>query len=77
MRTTVDLPPDIYEYARDLAHTQRTSLSGAIVQIIRRSMHQLPDVELRDDPETGLTLMHFGDGPITTEQVRELLADDE
>ena len=76
MRTTVDLPADVYDYARDLAHVERTSLSGAIVAIIRRNMHSLPDAELREDPETGLTVMHFGDGPITTEQVSALLDED-
>jgi hypothetical protein len=73
MRTTVDLPDDVYEYARDLAHVERISVSAAIVSIIRRNMHSLPDAELREDPETGLTVMHFGDGRITTEQVSALL----
>lgn len=77
MRTTVDLPDDVYEYARDLAHVNRTSLSGAIVEIVRRNMRRLPAVGLRDDREIGLTVMHFGDGPITSEQVRALLDDDE
>lgn len=35
MRTTIDLPPDLHELARQLAHDGRRSLSDVIADLIR------------------------------------------
>lgn len=76
MRTTVDLPDDIYRYVRNLAHDHQVSLSKAVVEVIERGMHRLPEPQLGRDQLTGFTVMHFGGGAITTEDVRAL-EDDE
>lgn len=76
MRTTIDLPEDIYKHARDLAHDGHRTLSQAVVELIERGMHRLPEPQLRNDPLTGLTVMHFGGRQITNEDVRSL-EDDE
>lgn len=38
MRTTVDLPDDIHELARQLAHDERRSMSDVIADLIRRGI---------------------------------------
>ena len=72
MRTTVDLSEQVYEHARNLAHLRRRSLSQTLAELIERGMAQLAEPELREDPMTGLTVMHFGEGTITHEDVRSL-----
>ncbi len=76
MRTTIDLPEHIYRHARNLAHDRHSTLSLAVVELIERGMTRLPEAQLRKDPITGLTVLHFGGAKITTEDVRSL-EDDE
>jgi hypothetical protein len=76
MRTTIDLPDDVYQHARNLAHDRHTTLSQAVVELIERGMTRLPEPQLRKSPITGLTVMHFGGPVITAEDVRSL-EDDE
>jgi predicted transcriptional regulator len=38
MRTTVDLPDDLHELARQLAHDERRSMSEVIADLIRRGI---------------------------------------
>jgi hypothetical protein len=76
MRTTIDLPDDIYRHARNLAHDRHGTLSQAVVELIQRGMTRLPEAQLRKDPITGLTVMHFGGPMITMEDVKSL-EDDE
>lgn len=76
MRTTIDLPDDLCRDARNVAHERNRILSQVVVEWIERGRRELPDVEPREDPLTGLTVMHFGGPPITHEDVRSL-EDDE
>ena len=76
MRTTIDLPEDIYRHARNLAHDRHSSLSQVVVELIERGMTRLPEPQIRISPITGLKVMHFGGPAITTEDVRSL-EDDE
>lgn len=76
MRTTIDLPEDIYRDARNVAHGDHRTLSQVVVEWIERGRRQLPDAELRHDPLTGLTVMHFG-GPVITHEEVPSLEDDE
>jgi len=36
MRTTLDLPDDVYEVARSLAAARRTSMGEALAELVRR-----------------------------------------
>lgn len=36
MRTTVNLPDDVYEMARAIAHARRVSLGDAIAELVRQ-----------------------------------------
>jgi hypothetical protein len=42
MRTTVTLPDDVYELARDHAHSRRISLGDALAELVRRSEPRPP-----------------------------------
>jgi hypothetical protein len=38
MRTTVNLPDDIYRIARDVAHVRNISLGDAIAELVRQGL---------------------------------------
>ena len=38
MRTTVNLPEDVYEVARSIASAKRISLGEALAQLVRRGL---------------------------------------
>ncbi len=38
MRTTIDLPDDLHEVARQLAHDRRESMSKVVADLMRRGM---------------------------------------
>lgn len=42
MRTTLDLPEDIHELARQLAHQQRKTLSEVVCELIRAGLEPRP-----------------------------------
>jgi predicted transcriptional regulator len=71
MRTTIDLPDDLHEVARQLAHQTNRSMSEVIAELIRLALH-------RPEPVTagarGLPQVVVG-RPVTAEDVRSL--DDE
>ena len=75
MRTTVDLPEDLYRVARSIARDTSRSLNATIVDLMRRGLAQpQPSAVLRSD-RTGLPLVRL-ERVITTEDVRAL-EDDE
>lgn len=76
MRTTIDLPDDLHRVATSIARDQRTTLSGAVVALMRKGLGQSDDPGYRivTSEITGLPVIHFG-RPITIEDVRAL--DDE
>ncbi len=70
MRTTVDLPDDLHALARELAHQQHKTLSGVIVEMLRKATGT--GSATRDSShETGWPTVNL-DRPITIEDVRSL-----
>jgi hypothetical protein len=45
MRTTVNLPDDIYEVARSLAMTKHTSMGEALAELVRRGLNPAPHLD--------------------------------
>lgn len=77
MRTTIDLPDDLHEIARAVAHQRRQSFSQAVTDIMRRGLAaDGGKSELYRSPATGLLVMRGTGQPITHDDVRAL-EDDE
>ena len=69
MRTTIDLPDDLHELARELAHNENRSMSEIISELIRLAVRQTQqDVVVGS---RGLPQISVG-RPITAEDVRSL-----
>lgn len=66
MRTTVNLPDDVYQVARSMASTKRISLGEALAQLIRRGLEPVS----RPDDEPGFPCFSVSKhaAPITLEQ---------
>ena len=73
MRTTVNLPDDVYEAARSLAGANRVSLGDALAQLVRRGLR--PAVSIRTDNGFPCFDIPEDSPPITLEQT--LAAEDE
>ncbi len=73
MRTTVNLPDDLYEVVRSLAANKHISLGEALAELLRRGLHPIPRVESKGS----FPCFVVGEGapPITLE--RTLEAEDE
>jgi len=69
MRTTVDLPEDIHELARQLAHQQRKTFSDVISELIRAGLE--PRTSQIGVTAGGLPRISVG-RVITAEDVRSL-----
>ena len=72
MRTTVDLPDELHELARELAHQSNRSRSEVIAELIRLGL-QRPRAEPTSS-RRGMPQLSVG-RPVTAEDVRSL--DDE
>ena len=46
MRTTINLPDDVYELARSVANARRVSLGEAIAELARRGVNPDPGIDL-------------------------------
>lgn len=69
MRTTIDLPDDLHDLARHLAHDGNRSMSDVIAELIRLGLrHEAPEV---DSGSHGLPVVAIG-RPITAQDVRSL-----
>lgn len=69
MRTTIDLPDDLHELARQLAHDENRSVSEVISDLIRLGVRRPP----AEVATTGRGLPQISvDRPITAEDVRSL-----
>ena len=72
MRTTVDLPDELHELARELAHQSNRSMSEVIAELIRLGLQRpgaAPTSSRRGMPQLSVGR------PVTAEDVRSL--DDE
>ena len=69
MRITVDLPDDLHQLARQLAHEQNRSMSDVVADLIRLGLNRpaAPTAGRR-----GLPLVSIG-RPVTAEDVRSLV----
>ncbi|GLY63496.1 hypothetical protein [Amycolatopsis taiwanensis] len=72
MRTTIDLPPDLYRQALSIARDTSRTLSEVVAELMRRGLGQggqpLP---ISRSPKTGLPVVTLGK-TITTDDVRSL-----
>lgn len=71
MRTTIDLPDDLHQFAKSLAHERRQTLSDAVAEIMRRGIEGTSRFTFSVDEETGLPLISGGRF-VTNEDVRSL-----
>jgi hypothetical protein len=69
VRTTIDLPDDLHELARQLAHEGNRTLSEVIADLIRLGLRRGPS-DLRSS-RRGMPLTSVG-RPVTVEDVRSL-----
>ena len=73
VRTTVNLPDDVYEAARSVAASKRLSLGEALAQLVRQGL--TPPVELDTKKAFPSFVVPSDAEPITLEQT--LRAEDE
>ena len=71
MRTTIDLPDDLHEIMRAIAHDSRQTLSETVASLLRRALAVGQTVEIGHDELTGMPLIRLG-RPITTDDVRAI-----
>lgn len=72
MRTTIDLPDDLHQLARQLAHESGRSISDVVAELIRLGLQ--PNAGRPEAPVTGprgLPTVQLG-RPVTSEDVRSL-----
>lgn len=72
MRTTIDLPDDLHDLARQLAHDTNRSLSDVVADLIRLGLRGSPSEV--STSRRGMPLVSIG-RPVTANDVRTL--DDE
>ena len=73
MRTTIDLPADLHDLARQLAHENNQSMSEVVVALARAGLQSQSPSPMPTSAR-GLPIVQVG-RPITAEDVRSL--DDE
>ena len=71
MRTTIDLPDDLYKQVLALAEDTHRTLSETIADLIRRGLRADSTAAISTDPRTGLPLVNLGTA-VTSEDVRSL-----
>lgn len=77
VRTTVDLPPLVYQRVKDLAERRRQSVSRTIAELTQRALADLGDpTEVKISPISGLPYISIG-RPLTNDEVLAFLDDDE
>lgn len=75
MRTTIDLPDDLHQAAKSLAHDRRQTLSEAVAEIMRRGIAGSSVREIVTDPVTGFLVMRGG-SYVTSDDVAAMLDDE-
>lgn len=72
MRTTIDLPDDLHQLARQLAHDSNRSMSEVITQLLRSGLRQDPTPPTPPTRSArGMPMTAVG-RPVTAEDVRSL-----
>lgn len=71
MRTTVDLPEELYRQVRAIARDSHRTLSDTVADLLRRGLRSAAAVALSPSPRTGLPVVTLGTA-VTTEDVRSL-----
>lgn len=70
MRTTVDLPDDLHQLVRQLAHQQHTTMSRVLAQLVADSLATAPALDPGRGPR-GMPTISVG-RVVTAEDVRSL-----
>jgi hypothetical protein len=75
MRTTLNLDDDVYEFVRRYADARSQSVGNAVSELVRRGL----EAPLRTRIVNGFHMVDIPSDtpPVTTEQVRRLLAETE
>ena len=73
MRTTINLPDDVYEIARSLAHAKNISFGDAVAELVRNGLNR--QMRLRNDRDFPCFVVPDDAPPITLQ--RTLDAEDE
>lgn len=60
MRTTIDLPDDLYLQAQSLARDMSRTLSDVVAELMRRGLGQVTLAEISRSERTGLPVMRLG-----------------
>lgn len=77
MRTTVDLPPALYQRVKELAGRRGVSVSRTIAELTQRGLADFGEpTRVRISPVSGLPYISIG-RPITNDEVLALLDEDE
>ncbi|KAA8963527.1 antitoxin [Mycobacterium sp.] len=71
MRTTVDLPGDLHQQLRAIAHDTHRTLSETVADLLRRGLDQGRAGEVSRSAKTGLPVVRIGT-VVTSEDVRSL-----
>jgi hypothetical protein len=75
MRTTVNLPDDIYEAARSVAAIKNISLGDALGELVRQGLR--PPLEFEREPINGLLIARLPkDSPVITLEHTLAIEDD-
>jgi hypothetical protein len=75
MRTTLNLPDDIYEAARSVAAAKKISLGEAVGELVRQGLR--PPLELEREPMNGLLVPRLPqDSPVITLEHTLAIEDD-
>ena len=69
MRTTIDLPDDLYRQAQSLARDTSRTLSEIVAELMRRGLGQVTPAETSRSVRTGLPVVRLGK-VITSADVR-------
>jgi hypothetical protein len=76
MRTTVDLPADVHERAKQIADERHQSLSATVADLTVRGLASLGEpATISTDPVSGLPTLSLG-RRITATEVAEALDDE-
>lgn len=75
MRTTVNLPEDIYDAARSVAAAKNISLGDALGELVRQGLR--PPLEFEREPVNGLLVPRLPkDSPVITLEHARAIEDD-